>query len=84
MDKQIILKFKKSLLIIILTDKDGHNKRQKWQGSKRIRKERRSGNITLKSYTKKDLNDADNPDGVVTHLEPDILECESQVGLRKH
>ena len=25
---------------------------------------------------KKDLNDLDNDDGVVTHLEPDILECE--------
>ena len=24
---------------------------------------------------KKDLNDPDNHDGVVTHLEPDILEC---------
>ena len=25
---------------------------------------------------KKDLNDLDNHDGVVTHLEPDFLECE--------
>ena len=25
---------------------------------------------------KKGLNDPDNHDGVVTHLEPDILECE--------
>ena len=25
---------------------------------------------------KKDLNDSDNNDGVITHLEPDILECE--------
>ena len=24
----------------------------------------------------KDLNDLDNQDGVVTHLEPDTLECE--------
>ena len=24
---------------------------------------------------KKDLNDLDNYDGVITHLEPDILEC---------
>ena len=31
---------------------------------------------------KKGLNDLDNHDGVVTHLEPDILKC--QVGLRKH
>ena len=33
---------------------------------------------------KKDLNGPDNHDGVITHLEPDILECEAQVGLRKH
>ena len=26
---------------------------------------------------KKDLHDPDNHDGVMTHLEPDILECES-------
>ena len=33
---------------------------------------------------KKGLNDPDNHDGMVTHLEPDILGGESQVGLRKH
>ena len=32
---------------------------------------------------KKDIHDPDNHGGVITHLEPDILECE-QVGLRKH
>ena len=32
---------------------------------------------------KKDLHDPDNHDGVITGLEPDILEC-GQVGLRKH
>ena len=31
----------------------------------------------------KDLHDPDNHNGVITHLEPDILEY-SQVGLRKH
>ena len=25
---------------------------------------------------KKDLHDPDNPSGVITHVEPDILECE--------
>ena len=30
---------------------------------------------------KKDLHDPDNHDGVVTHLEPDILECEAKWGL---
>ena len=33
---------------------------------------------------KKDLRDPDNHNGVITHLEPDILECEVEVGLRKH
>ena len=32
---------------------------------------------------KKDLNDPDNHDGVITHLEPDIMECEVK-SLRKH
>ena len=30
---------------------------------------------------KKDLNDSDNHDGVITHLEPDILECEVRWAL---
>ena len=30
---------------------------------------------------KKDLNDPDNPNGVITHLEPDILECEVKWAL---
>ena len=29
-----------------------------------------------KELNKKDLHDPDNHDGVITHLEPDILECE--------
>ena len=33
---------------------------------------------------KKDLHDPDNHDGVITQLEPNILECEGQVDLRKH
>ena len=32
---------------------------------------------------KEDLHDPDKHDDVITHLEPDILEC-SQVGLKKH
>ena len=31
---------------------------------------------------KKDLHDSDNHDGVITHLEPDILECEVKWALR--
>ena len=30
---------------------------------------------------KKDLHDPDNQDGVITHIEPDILECEVKWAL---
>ena len=30
---------------------------------------------------KRDLHDPDNHDGVITHLEPDILECEDKLAL---
>ena len=33
---------------------------------------------------KKDLHDTDNHDGVIPHLEPDILECKDILGLRRH
>ena len=36
--------------------------------------------FTKKIY-KKDLHDPDNHDGVITHLEPDILECEVKWAL---
>ena len=33
---------------------------------------------------KKDLHDPGNHDDVITHLEPDILECEVKWAFRKH
>ena len=36
---------------------------------------KRSKEYTEELY-KKDLHDPDNHDGMITHLEPDILECE--------
>ena len=42
--------------------------KQSWQG------------YTEERY-KKDLHDPDNHDGVITHLEPDILECEVKWAL---
>ena len=36
---------------------------------------RRGGKNTEELY-KEDLHDQDNHEGVITHLEPDILECE--------
>ena len=35
----------------------------------------------IEELYKKDLHDPDNHDGVITHLEPDILECEVKWAL---
>ena len=37
---------------------------------------KRSRQEYMEEVYKKDLNDRDNHDGVVIHLQPDILECE--------
>ena len=42
---------------------------------------RRGGKNTQKNYAKRDLKDPDNHDGVITHLEPDVLECEVKWAL---
>ena len=49
-----------------LTEAEDINKR--WQGY-------------TEEQCKKDLHDPDNHDGVITHLEPDILECEVKWAL---
>ena len=55
-----------------IKDRSGVDQRQKIS--------KRGGRNTQKSCKKKkkkkDLNDLDNHVGVITHLEPDILECE--------
>ena len=52
--------------------KDGLNKGQEWQN--------RWHEYTRELY-KKELHDPDNHDGVITDLEPDILECEVKWAL---
>ena len=42
---------------------------------------RRDGRNTQKNHTKNYLHDPDNHDGVITDLEPDILECEVKWAL---
>ena len=54
---------------------DGHSKGQKQKTL------RRGGKNTQKNYTKKDLKYPDNHDGMITQLEPDILECEVKWAL---
>ena len=36
----------------------------------------RRGGKNIENYTKKDVHDPNNHHGVITHLEPDVLECE--------
>ena len=43
---------------------------------------KRWGEYTEELY-KKDLHDPDNHDGVITHLEPDILECKVEWALER-
>ena len=42
---------------------------------------KKSGKKTQKNCTKKDLHDPDNHNGVITDLEPNILECEVKWAL---
>ena len=53
-------------------------------GSKRTQQKQkilRKGGKNTENYTKKDLHDPDDHDGVITHLEPDILECKVKWAL---
>ena len=42
---------------------------------------RRAGKNTMKNYTKKDIHDPDNHDGVISRLDLDILECKVKLAL---
>ena len=59
----------------------GHNKGQKWYGLTE------AGDIKMRlqeypeELYKKDLHEPDNHDGVITHLEPGILECKVKWAL---
>ena len=55
--------------------KHGLNKGQKWYGTEAEDIKKKWQEYTEELY-KKDLNDPDNHDSVITHLEPDILVCE--------
>ena len=56
--------------------KDGHNKGQKWYGPSRAEDIKKRWQEYTEELHKKDLHGPNNHDGVITHLEPDILECE--------
>ena len=56
--------------------KDGLNKGQKWYGPNRSKDIKKRWQEYTEELYKRDLHDPDNHNGVITHLEPDILECE--------
>ena len=68
---EICSSFSRSLLSLVLCDLIQQNR------------PRGDGKNTQKNYTKKYLNDPDNHNGVVSHSEPEILECELQWVLKR-
>ena len=63
--------------------KVGHNKGQKWRDPDRNRgyEEEVARMYRRKKKKKQLLNGTDNHNGVITHLEPDILQCEAKWAL---
>ena len=57
------------------------DKGQKWYGPKRSRRYKEEMAEYTEELYKKELHDPDNHDGVITHLEPDILEREVKWAL---
>ena len=56
--------------------KDGLDKGQKWYGLTEAEDIKKRWQEYTEALYKIDLHDPDNHDGVITHLELDILECE--------
>ena len=56
--------------------KDGLDKGQKWYGPNRSRDIKKRWQEYTEELYRKELLDPDNHYGEITHLEPDILECE--------
>ena len=61
--------------------KDGLNEGQKWQGPNRREDIKKRWQEYTEELYKKDLHNSNNHDGVITQLEPDILECEVKWAL---
>ena len=61
--------------------KDGHSKGQKQYDLTEAEDITEKWQKYTEELYKRDLNDPDNPNGVITHLQPDILECEVKWAL---
>ena len=60
---------------------DGHNKDRNGMDLTEPEDTKKRWQEYTEELYKKDLHDPDNHDGVITHLEPDILECEVKWAL---
>ena len=63
--------------------KDGQNKGQNGKDLKEAEEIKKRWQEYTEEPYKRSLNDPDNHDGVVTHLGPDILECEVKWALEE-
>ena len=61
--------------------KDGHNKGQKLYGHNRSRRYKKRWQEYTEELYKNDLYDPDNHNGLITHLEPIVLECKVKWAL---
>ena len=61
--------------------KDGHNKGQKWCRAKEAEHTQNRWQEYTEELSKNDIHDLDNNDGVITHLEPDTVECKVKWAL---
>ena len=61
--------------------KDGLDKGQKWHDLTEAEDIKKRWQEYTEELYKKDPNDPDNHDGVITHLEPEILDCEVKWAL---
>ena len=69
-----------SLIDTPFSCKDGLDKGQKWYGPTEAEDIKKRWQEYTELY-KKDLHDTDNHDGMIIHLEPDIMECEVKWAL---
>ena len=61
--------------------RDGHNKGQKNMELTETEDIKKRWQECIEELYKRDLHDPDNHDGMITHLEPEILECEVKWAL---
>ena len=67
-----------------ISSKDGFDKGQKWYDLTEAEDTKKRWQEYTEELYKKHLQEPDNHNGVITHLEPDILECEVEWALESN